>query len=397
VSAGGALEQLAQKITYTFADDYDFEAQAGNTVTMTIATRLAEPAGPWPTAAIVNKASLIVNDGNPIVPPKDPEAKVRGSISGIVWNDDPTDNSLYDDSLDTVISGLTVRLYAETTKGVFAQVATTTTDDEGYYSFEVDVNKNYRVFFPPVLEGSILLAKNAASKGSSANSNGMTDTILVGNTVTTKEKTANAGYVTPDPTPPTPETPRKPPTPVLPPSVSALTPPPAVPQTPQEIVIGILSASNPPLLTSTPLPGGNVPKEQQATGRVWALLNLIMSVIGVLLAAVATVTMLRKRRVRQDRFEDSERSEEEQANSRVTMSALIWTMVTIVMSVLGILVFIVTENMTYPMQLTDDWTILNFIILMVVLVAFIVTRRRTENEEDYLDDIQDVRSLRSIR
>ncbi|MCL2281293.1 MAG: hypothetical protein FWC25_01350, partial [Dehalococcoidia bacterium] len=62
---------------------------------------------------------------------------------------------------------------------------------------------------------------------------------------------------------------------------------------------------------------------------------------------------------------------------------MLWLAATVIAGIVGIIVFILTENMNNPMTLVDWWTILNFIILIIGLLGVCFTFN-TENKTSKL-------------
>ena len=52
------------------------------------------------------------------------------------------------------------------------------------------------------------------------------------------------------------------------------------------------------------------------------------------------------------------------------------------MSILGIVVFLLTEDMSRPMALVDNWTIVNVIIFIVELIAIVLTFKHKDNKDE---------------
>jgi H+/gluconate symporter-like permease len=75
---------------------------------------------------------------------------------------------------------------------------------------------------------------------------------------------------------------------------------------------------------------------------------------------------------------------EDDDTEKFTQRRTLWLIATIVLAIVGIVVFYFTENMKLPMRMVDNWTIVNAIILIVELIAvFLVFKQtKTENQED---------------
>lgn len=99
----------------------------------------------------------------------------------------------------------------------------------------------------------------------------------------------------------------------------------------------------------------------------WALVNLILTVVGMIVAVVLFVGIfINKKKTEKTKFykdnNDVVYSQEEQNRKSKSM---IWRILAIVTAVVSLIVFIITEDMSLPMAMTDKWT-----LLMVILLAF---------------------------
>jgi len=121
---------------------------------------------------------------------------------------------------------------------------------------------------------------------------------------------------------------------------------------------------------------------------VWALVNLILAIAGAFLAIVLVIRVLRQKRGHNgDIIETSPLcpSPENEDEERQKKRRFGWIALMIAMGVLGVIVFILTEDMTRLMVLVDNWTIVNAIIFIVALVAYKFAFKRKKNE-DYTED-----------
>jgi len=119
----------------------------------------------------------------------------------------------------------------------------------------------------------------------------------------------------------------------------------------------------------------------------WALLNLILSIITCLLAIAMIILFIVGKK---DEDEDEEKAnaqaqarasgegeEEEKKRRRNGLKFL-----GLIPAVATVILFILTEDMTQPMVLTDKWTILTAIFTLIGIVLVIVTRNRKKDDED---------------
>jgi hypothetical protein len=126
--------------------------------------------------------------------------------------------------------------------------------------------------------------------------------------------------------------------------------------------LGQLRDAGVPMLT---LGGSEIPLFAGAGSDVWALLNLILCIIGVLLAIVTILRLINNRRY--DRDEESLVYQDEDGDKK--RQKPVWVTMAIILSIAGAAVFILTQDMSSLMVLTDTWTILNAAILIVETAA----------------------------
>ncbi len=106
-------------------------------------------------------------------------------------------------------------------------------------------------------------------------------------------------------------------------------------------------------------------------GNAWALINLIASIIGMLTAIFLVVSKSNKE-------EENEETEDEEVMKRRKT----WKIVSVVTAIVSIIVFILTEDMTAPMRLVDQWTILMIVFTAINIVSLVYGRKWHENEEE---------------
>ena len=137
----------------------------------------------------------------------------------------------------------------------------------------------------------------------------------------------------------------------------------------------------------TPLSDGEVEEvEDNATpksnNRIWALINLIAAIVTVILG----LFLLLSKRHRNDEDEDEDErqarmargEEKEQEQKRGWICKVLGVIVAIV----SVVFFILTEDMSLPMALTDKWTIWMIVIAIIELVLVLVGRRWKDVDDD---------------
>jgi H+/gluconate symporter-like permease len=130
----------------------------------------------------------------------------------------------------------------------------------------------------------------------------------------------------------------------------------------------------------------------------WALVNLILSIAGVVLAVLMTVRALLLKK-KEDKQEDSPKNANaknvggagysvqygDSGDKKFTQRRTRWLIATIVLAIVGIVVFLVTEDMSLPRGWVDRWTIVNVIILVAgIITALFVfhNKKTTSNNTD---------------
>lgn len=108
-----------------------------------------------------------------------------------------------------------------------------------------------------------------------------------------------------------------------------------------------------------------------AANNTWALINLIMAIITGLTSAALLAGYFGKKE------EDEDADDDEAETKRRGLVRL----ASLIPAIGAVIAFILTENMNYTMVLTDRWTILMALILLVQAVIAILAKKAT-NEED---------------
>jgi uncharacterized repeat protein (TIGR02543 family) len=116
---------------------------------------------------------------------------------------------------------------------------------------------------------------------------------------------------------------------------------------------------------------GGIPLFGKA-GYNWALLNLILAILGVLVAIFAIVRSRRK-----DQEEDEYGNKEEEGRKARRR----WVIISIVAAVLGVILFILTEDMRLPMAIIDRWTIFNAVLFIVSAIGMARASKKQDEEE----------------
>jgi uncharacterized protein YpmB len=165
------------------------------------------------------------------------------------------------------------------------------------------------------------------------------------------------------------------------------------------------TSSPTPTTSSTTAPTVTVPPIESEFR--WAVVNLVLSVLGVVLAVLVSVRVLLFKKKENNRSNDGEGKVGEKQKSvnvkaasrgsiysgqnsgndgkveKFTRRRFVWLIATVVLAIVGVVVFLLTEDMSLPMTLMDKWTIVNVIIFFVEVIALaLVFKHNKKNEHN---------------
>jgi len=110
----------------------------------------------------------------------------------------------------------------------------------------------------------------------------------------------------------------------------------------------------------------------------WALWNLILSIAGAILALMVGIhALIRKRNDEKDDTEECDVDEEEKRRSR-----FLFVLAIPILAIIGIILFIFTENMRLQMILADRWTIAHVILFVVAIISYLLAFRNEKRNDD---------------
>lgn len=112
----------------------------------------------------------------------------------------------------------------------------------------------------------------------------------------------------------------------------------------------------------------------------WALINLICMLLTWLTAIVAGIFYIRRRRQAAD-DEEPDIEEEDYEDPQKLRRKGVMRIITFLVAIISLIVFILTEDMTLPMRLVDEYTIWMIIILAAALLLALISRKVTEEYE----------------
>ncbi len=119
-------------------------------------------------------------------------------------------------------------------------------------------------------------------------------------------------------------------------------------------------------------------------GASWALLNLLLTVATALGSAALLIGYFVRKKNEEEQAserEETRNNEEDETPARLKRKGLA-RLLSIPVGVVSIIVFILTEDMTLPMTLMDEWTLLMFLIFAVQMVLTILSRKKFVKEDD---------------
>jgi len=112
----------------------------------------------------------------------------------------------------------------------------------------------------------------------------------------------------------------------------------------------------------------------QGSDSHWALLNLILSITGALLAIVMAIRFIAKKR-----YEDNEEQEENEKEER---SRLMMLSAAPILAILAILLFILTQDPTRPMVISDKWILVHAILFISGLLSYVFLMKKEKDEDN---------------
>ena len=114
---------------------------------------------------------------------------------------------------------------------------------------------------------------------------------------------------------------------------------------------------------------------------VWALLNLIMCIISALIAVFVLIKSGKRKDEEEEDEYDAAYADDSKAREK-TRRPVCQTLA-VIFGIMGVIVFLLTEDMRNTMVLIDFWTIVNAIILIlaVTCAGFIFKRKRADEKD----------------
>ena len=121
---------------------------------------------------------------------------------------------------------------------------------------------------------------------------------------------------------------------------------------------------------------------------VWALINLIAAIITVLLGLILLLSKRHKNDDEEDEEERQARIERGEEKEQEQKRGWICKVLGVLVAIGSVVLFILTEDMSLPMAMTDEWTIWMVIIAVVELVLLLVGRHWKDVDDDEEEQAQ---------
>ena len=113
----------------------------------------------------------------------------------------------------------------------------------------------------------------------------------------------------------------------------------------------------------------------------WALINLICMLLTWLTAILGGILYIKRRRQASGVDEDNGATEEYEDPQKLRRKGYLRGGAAVV-AIISLILFILTEDMTLPMRLVDEWTIWMIILLAVALLLALISRKVTEEPDN---------------
>ena len=114
----------------------------------------------------------------------------------------------------------------------------------------------------------------------------------------------------------------------------------------------------------------------------WALINLIAAIITVLFGLILLLSKRHRNDDEEDEEERQARMENDEEKEPEQKRGWICKVLGVIVAIASVVLFILTEDMSLPMVLIDNWTIWMVVIAVVELVLLLVGRHWKDVDED---------------
>lgn len=104
----------------------------------------------------------------------------------------------------------------------------------------------------------------------------------------------------------------------------------------------------------------------------WALLNLLITIFSIVLSILFIILYFYKRKSK----------EKNNNQTRIKEKSFIKRLFSTLCSIVAVIIFIFTEDMSLPMQWTDKYTILMAIILVLQIIGLIIIKKKEDQQDN---------------
>jgi len=115
---------------------------------------------------------------------------------------------------------------------------------------------------------------------------------------------------------------------------------------------------------------------------VWALLNLILSLAGVVLAMIMGIRLLVQKRYDFNDNKQAETHYESEEAKKAKRTRLLLILMVPILAIAALILFLFTQDMRLLMVMVDWWTIAHLLLFAVSLLSYIFAFRRIKDEDN---------------
>jgi len=128
--------------------------------------------------------------------------------------------------------------------------------------------------------------------------------------------------------------------------------------------------------------------------KAWALLNLILCTIGAIFAAATVIRATLQKKREPNEADDTYNPDEDEG--QIKRCNFTWLVTTAILGILSVLLFLLTQDMTNPMVLSDNWTLVHAAILAVEVIAIMLAFQRVMETVSFKIDSDSTAFIREI-
>ena len=117
---------------------------------------------------------------------------------------------------------------------------------------------------------------------------------------------------------------------------------------------------------------------EAGNGGTWALLNLVLVAIGVVLAVEAIVSAIVRNKREREKQEDADLSENNKVHKQ---QQFFWIVMSISLGIGGAALFLITQDLSKEFTLLDYWSIVHMALVVYEAVAFALSFKRARPDD----------------